>query len=52
MWANGRLLGNYRKIPKMTYQRSKTERKKYKVKKKGIEDGWEGLSWEEMYEKG
>lgn len=31
--------------------KDKTERKKYR-EKEGIEDGWKGLSWEEMYEKG
>lgn len=33
MWANGRLLGNYRKIPKMTYQKEQNRKEKVQGKK-------------------
>ena len=33
MWGNGRLLGNYRKIPKMTYQKEQNRKEKVQGKK-------------------
>ena len=35
MWGNGRLLGNYRKIPKMTYQKEQNRKEKVQGKNDG-----------------